>query len=101
MASEALKNVVLAGVGFVCIVDNKITSQKDLKENFFVEKADFANNIPRGKAVLVRLLELNDDCKGEFVNYSIKEFLINEGIKLQTFDIILSSNNNLVSFFYF
>lgn len=96
LASEALKNIVLSGVGFISIVDDKVSSTKDLKENFFVERSDVVNNIPRGKAVLDRILELNEDCKGEFINYSIKDFLQNEGIKLQTFDIILSANNSQV-----
>lgn len=96
MASEALKNIVLAGVGYVCIVDDQITSEKDLKENFFVERNDIINNVQRGKAVLDRILELNEDCKGEFMNSSIKSFIENEGIKIQTFDIILSSNNSQV-----
>lgn len=96
MASEALKNIVLSGVGFISIVDDKISSTKDLKENFFVEKTDILNNIPRAQAVLERILELNEDCKGEFINYSINGFLENEGIKLQTYDVILSSNNTQV-----
>ena len=93
MASEALKNIVLSGVGFISIVDDEICSEKDLKENFFVERVDILNKTLRAKAVLDRILELNEDCKGEVLNYSIKDFLENEGIKLQTFDIILSSNN--------
>lgn len=96
MATEALKNIVLCGVGFISIVDDKISCAKDLKENFFVERSDISNKISRAKAVLQRILELNEDCKGEFLNYSIKDFLENEGIKLQTFDIILSSNNSQV-----
>lgn len=87
---------MLSGVGFISIVDDKICSEKDLKENFFVERADITDKTLRAKAVLELILELNEDCKGEFSNYSIKDFLENEGIKLQTFDIILSSNNNQV-----
>jgi len=45
---------------------------------------------------LNRILELNEDCNGEYLDYSISSFLENEGFKIQTFDIILSTNNNQV-----
>ena len=96
LACEALKNIVLSGVSFISIIDDKICSEQDLKENFFVERADISKKTLRAEAVLARILELNEDCKGEFLNFSIKNFLENEGINLQTYDIILSSNNNNV-----
>lgn len=98
LSSEALKNLVLAGVGFICIIDDQTSNNKDLKENFFVDRDNILNNFPRGQAVLNKILELNDDCKGEFFKYSLKEFLEKESIKLQTFDIILSANNKFVRF---
>lgn len=96
LASEALKNIILSGIGYVTILDDKIISEKDLKENFFVNRKDLELKRLRGESVLENLLELNDDCKGEFMNISIKNFLENEAILLQKYDLIISSNNSLV-----
>ncbi len=95
-----MKNIVLAGVGFICIVDDQVSSEKDLKENFFVERSDVAKKTQRGKAVLENILELNEDCKGEFIDSSLNKFIENEEIKIHTFDIILSSNKPQVKFLY-
>jgi hypothetical protein len=65
-------------------------------DNFFINKSDLENNKLRGEAVLNNLLELNEDCKGEFLNISLKDFLQKEAILLQKYDIVLSSNNTLV-----
>ena len=65
-------------------------------DNFFINKSDLENNKLRGEAVLNNLLELNEDCKGEFLNISLKDFLEKEAILLQKYDIVLSSNNTLV-----
>ena len=91
-----MKNLVLSGVGHIYVVDDKITNEQDIKENFFVDKNDILNKIPRGQAVLLKILELNEDCHGEFINCSTKNFLKNESINLNTYDIILSSNNSFV-----
>ena len=100
LASEALKNLVLSGVGNITIVDNAISNHKDLRENFFINKNDVDNSKNRAEAVLKNLLELNEDCMGNSINISIKEFLSKEAIQIQKFDIILSSNNSYVKFYF-
>ena len=74
LSSEILKNLVLSGIGYITIVDNTLTSQSDLTDNFFITQNDIGK--PRSKAILSNLLELNpDDVKGEAFDIDIKQFI--------------------------
>ena len=42
---ETLKNLVLPGVGFVAIVDDRFVNQRDLGNNFFVSNNDLGQKI--------------------------------------------------------
>jgi molybdopterin/thiamine biosynthesis adenylyltransferase len=94
-ACEILKNLILAGVGFVGLVDNLIVTEYDLKNNFFVNYSDL--NKKRGNVCLENLLELNSDSQGIFYDSSPEEFLNNHLLQFSTYDLIIVSNLNEVS----
>ncbi len=89
LTCEILKNLVLAGTGFIGIVDDKITDENDM-DNFFINKDDIGKK--RGEVCVRNLLELNPDVKGEYYESNTQEFL--KSIHVQTFDLIISSNLN-------
>jgi amyloid beta precursor protein binding protein 1 len=45
--TETLKNLILPGIGFVCIIDATRVSACDVANNFFVTSADIGR--PRGE----------------------------------------------------
>ncbi len=81
--------MVLAGTGFIGIVDQKNVDEKDL-DNFFVNRNDIGKK--RGEICVNNLLELNPDVKGEFFESGFKEFITS--VHMPTFDVIISSNLN-------
>lgn len=64
--TEALKNLILPGVGFVTILDDKLIDQRDTGNNFFIT----ANDIGKSRAEVTKdlLLELNEDVKGSHLH---------------------------------
>ena len=62
--TEALKNLVLPGCGYVTIVDSKIVTEADLANNFFVEATSIGKN--RGEVVveLETRQRVEDACEG-------------------------------------
>ena len=90
-----LKNLILAGTGFVALVDNKKIDQHDLKENFFVNSGDIGKN--RAEVCLKNLLELNQDVRGTFYDISPEEFLSESQLEISTYDVIIVTNKQDVS----
>jgi molybdopterin/thiamine biosynthesis adenylyltransferase len=43
-ATELLKNLILAGVGYVSLIDIKKIDKGDLKDNFFLRQSDIDKN---------------------------------------------------------
>lgn len=62
---ETLKNLVLPGCGFVCVVDAGVVTERDAKNNFFTPLARLGE--PRARVALETLLEMNEDVSGEAV----------------------------------
>ncbi len=93
-ATEILKNLILAGTGYVGLVDNKIIDEQDLKENFFLNCIDIGKK--RGHVCLENLLELNPDSQGTFYSTSPEEFIQNSLLQLSTYDLVIASNLNEV-----
>ena len=60
--SEALKNLVLPGIGSFTIMDDFVTSSTDLGCNFFVSSSSLGK--PRAEVVCELMLEMNPDVKG-------------------------------------
>lgn len=52
--SEALKNLVLPGVGSFTIMDHRIVTQTDLGSNFFVDES----SIGQSKAKVVQFIDI-------------------------------------------
>ena len=52
--SEILKNLILAGIGHVLIVDDKVVEQSDLTENFFVNDRDLGKKRGQVKLKLLK-----------------------------------------------
>lgn len=61
-ASECLKNLVLPNVGNFTVVDDAITAECDLGNNFFVDDAGLGK--PRATVVCELLMEMNAGSKG-------------------------------------
>ena len=62
---EALKNLILPGIGTFTIVDKAIVSEEDLGVNFFLEESSLGKS--RAEECCRLLLELNPDAKGMVV----------------------------------
>ncbi|EGV60368.1 hypothetical protein PSN45_001870 [Yamadazyma tenuis] len=63
--SEVLKNLVLPGIGDFTIVDDSVTTDADVANNFFMTRTDTGR--PRSEAMCKYLGELNQDSNGHFV----------------------------------
>lgn len=63
---EAVKNLVLPGIGFISIVDDKQVTKRDLGNNFFVTEEQLGQ--PMCEVVCKNLLEMNPDVLGDFLN---------------------------------
>jgi len=59
LAAEVAKNVVLAGVRGVTVLDSALTKRSDLGTHFYLTEADAAASAPRAEAARPRLAELN------------------------------------------
>jgi len=63
---EALKNLILPGIGNYTIVDNATVSEEDLGVNFFLEEQSLGKS--RAEETCRLLQELNPDVKGNFIS---------------------------------
>ena len=90
---ETLKNLVLPGVGEICILDNNLVTDGDCNNNFFVSTKDKGK--PRAKVVLDYLLEMNPDVKGFYVHtegITPLEYLTKESNFLQSFSLVIGAD---------
>ena len=95
LGCEVLKNLVLAGVGYIGIVDDKLIDESD-NNNFFLCKNDSGKK--RGEVCLLNLIDLNpNDVKGEF--YYINKYEYLQDISLHTFDLLILSNTEDVIYY--
>uniref|UniRef100_A0A158R4J3 NEDD8-activating enzyme E1 regulatory subunit n=1 Tax=Syphacia muris TaxID=451379 RepID=A0A158R4J3_9BILA len=90
LATEILKNLVLAGVKYVYIVDGTLVTEPDLGNNFFLEPSDIGRS--RAKATLQHLKELNPMVKGDYDCKNLEDFVINEISTLARFTIVVGAN---------
>lgn len=89
--SEILKNLILPGLGSFTLIDSHIVSNEDVSCNFFLSKEDVGLN--RGKVTCRRLLELNPDVQGEYIEESLEHILCNsEGDLLTTFNVVVATD---------
>ncbi|KAL0916902.1 hypothetical protein M5K25_014455 [Dendrobium thyrsiflorum] len=66
--SEALKNLVLGGVGSITVIDGTKVEKHDLGNNFLLDEASLGQS--KAKCVCAFLQELNDSVKAKFVEES-------------------------------
>jgi len=64
--TEALKNLVLPGIGAFTVVDGSVVTERDLGNNFFLEPSHLGQ--PRAQCVTELLQELNEHSRGSFIN---------------------------------
>lgn len=64
--TEALKNLVLPGIGEFVIIDSASVSPEDLSTNFFLTEKELGCN--RGEAAAKYLLDLNADVVGSSIS---------------------------------
>ena len=75
--TEALKNLILPGVGFITILDDKLIEERDLGNNFFITEESIGKS--RAEETVKNLLELNDDVKGDFIHEASGKYLNSGG----------------------
>lgn len=90
LASEIVKNLVLAGIRYVYIVDDASITEPDLGNNFFLESSDLGQT--RAKVTLRYLKELNPMVKGDFDARSVQDFLSNDITSLSKFCVVIGAN---------
>ncbi|KAK0417449.1 hypothetical protein QR680_013017 [Steinernema hermaphroditum] len=90
LACEVLKNLVLAGVKFIRIVDSALISKPDLGQNFFVEKKHLGE--PRAKVTLELLKELNPAVDGDYSLDSLESFNDDQLEQMSNFSIVIGAN---------
>ncbi|MFH4977271.1 hypothetical protein AB6A40_003980 [Gnathostoma spinigerum] len=90
LASELLKNLVLAGIKSFYIVDDAVVSNPDVGGNFFVTKDDVGKS--RAQVVTRWLIELNPSVKGDYDVEDINRFLSNRITKLASFAVVVGAN---------
>ena len=83
--TEALKNLVLPGVGHFTVLDNQIVCESDLGTNFFVDASSIGRN--RSEVVVELLNEMNPDVVGHSHFGTIEEVMV-KGLKIYRSSII-------------
>jgi amyloid beta precursor protein binding protein 1 len=87
--AETLKNLVLPGCGYVCVVDGSVVTDADCANNFFVSRERLGQ--PRAQAVLELLLELNDDVAGSYVAEAPSSIRLLRPDFFREFSIVIAS----------
>ncbi|KAB8342774.1 hypothetical protein FH972_022372 [Carpinus fangiana] len=70
---EALKNLVLPGIGRFTILDSSVVTEADLGVNFFLEEGDVGKS--RAESCTRLLQELNPDVEGHSITEPIESFI--------------------------
>lgn len=98
LSLEITKNLVLSGIGHITLIDDRLITNQDIKENFYIRKSEISK--PIVCSALSSVLELNPDTKGEGLEINIRK-LINSDEKNEknqidfgNYSIILSCNND-------
>lgn len=87
--TEALKSLVLPGIGAFTIVDGNKVSGEDVGNNFFLEKDSIGES--RAKVATDLLLELNSDVHGDFVDESPENILEGNPSFFKTFTVVIAT----------
>ena len=87
--TEAMKNLVLPGIGSFTVVDAKTVDQNDLANNFFVQVGDVGSS--RAECVTKLLQELNEHVAGKFVDEDISQVLEARPDFLDPFKLVIAT----------
>lgn len=90
LAAEVAKNVVLAGLGQVCILDSTMTTEEDLGANYFLTEEDVGKKT-RAQGARPRLNDLNPLC--EVVAMDGETQALGED-KVKEFDVVCISGHD-------
>jgi ubiquitin-like 1-activating enzyme E1 A len=90
LSAEVCKNIVLAGVGHVCIMDKDVVNYADLGSNFFVDESNIGQN--RAEASHARVQELNPLVK---VSFEAGDIASKDVSFFDNFDIVFITNCSL------
>ncbi|CAG0884031.1 unnamed protein product [Cyprideis torosa] len=93
--TEALKSLVLPGVGYFTIVDGTPCSASDLGNNFFVSapaSPSEQDNRNRGEVACALLEELNPDSSGHFVDLSPESVLSENPDFFNNFSLVIATD---------
>jgi len=85
---EALKNLVLAGVGNFVIVDGNTINYDDVGANFFAPVESIGKS--RAQVIAETIGELNPYVKGKFVNDTPKDFLEKNAAACNEYTVVIS-----------
>ena len=90
--AEILKNLILSGIGSVCVTDDSVIKDNDLLSNFFVTEKDVGKK--RAEVLLKNLLELNSDVKGKAVLQNPNEYISNKNNlnEILSYDIYITAD---------
>lgn len=72
--AEAMKNLILPGVGHVILVSDKKVTQRDLSKNFYIRPEAVDQNKLLAEECLENLLELNPEVEGRFIEADPETF---------------------------
>ena len=87
--TETLKNLVLPGCGYVCVVDGGTVNEADCRNNFFVEASRIGSS--RAQVALEFLLEMNPDVAGDAVTEDIEVVLARKPEFLKSFTLVIAT----------
>lgn len=87
--AEALKNLVLPGIGSYTIVDKHKVTLPDLGNNFFVDEAHLGTS--RAATVSALMQELNEHVSGAYVAEDISSVLEADPTFLHAFDLVIAT----------
>lgn len=98
LSLEITKNLVLSGIGHITLIDDRLITNQDIKENFFIRKSEISK--PIVGSALISMLELNPDTKGEAIEINIQKLINSDEknektqINFKNYNILLSCNND-------
>ncbi|KAH0916800.1 hypothetical protein HID58_031246, partial [Brassica napus] len=87
--SEALKNLVLGGVGSITIVDGSKVQLGDLGNNFMVDERSVGQS--KAKSTCAFLQELNDSVKAKFIEESPDTLIVTNPSFFSQFTLVIAT----------
>ncbi|CAL9099012.1 unnamed protein product [Musa acuminata var. zebrina] len=87
--SEALKNLVLGGIGSITVVDGSKVEIHDLGNNFLLDEDKLGQ--PKAKCVCSFLLELNDAVKAKFMEEAPEDLIENNPSFFAEFTLVIAT----------